>query len=175
MMIKRLSFTLVDSGVILCFQLNSTRLTSLLLVWNPTSPSSSIIKAAFFVICWISLCFSCRPGRGWAEGVQSVLQEAVLGVSFLSGRRRPGAAEGEDHTAAQTESTFLCVYTAFCPLNQQQTLLKHGLMSYNHTCDVVRAYTTIINIFFIDRNVALTDFKQSVTLFALIAERRRPF
>lgn len=52
----------------------------------------------------VSVC--CRPGRGRAEGLQSVLQEAVLRGSFLSGRRWSGAAQREDHAAAQTEGTF---------------------------------------------------------------------
>ena len=54
---------------------------------------------------YLSSLWSCRRGRGWAEGVQSVLQEAVLHRLFLSVRRWSGAAQREDDAAAQTEGT----------------------------------------------------------------------
>lgn len=45
----------------------------------------------------------CRPGGSWAQGVQSVLHEAVHRGPVCSGGGRTGAEQGEDHTAAEAE------------------------------------------------------------------------
>lgn len=68
---------------------------------------------------YLSCLSSCRRGRGWAESVQSVLQEAVLHRLFLSVRRWSGATQREDDAAAQTEGT--------CPSDSAESTAAHSL------------------------------------------------
>lgn len=96
---------------------------------------------------YLSCLSSCRRGRGWAEGVQSVLQEAVLHRLFLSVRRWSGATQREDDAAAQTEGT--------CPSDSAESTAAHSLFKTGRASQEVWLQVAPIRTF-----VGVTNIKR---------------
>lgn len=96
---------------------------------------------------YLSCLSSCRRGRGWAESVQSVLQEAVLHRLFLSVRRWSGATQREDDAAAQTEGT--------CPSDSAESTAAHSLFKTGRASQEVWLQVAPIRTF-----VGVTNIKR---------------